>query len=54
MSSYHKAQEIAETLKGWISEGKFLLGEPVQLLPGPDAGIKAKSLEIRGPGRRNG
>lgn len=54
LSSYHKAQEISAVLKQWISEGRFLLGEPVQLLPGPDAGIKAKSLEIRGSERRNG
>ncbi len=54
VSSYHKAREISATLKQWLLEGKFLLGEPVQLLPGPDAGIKPKSLEIRGSGRRNG
>jgi len=33
LSSYPKALEIAETLKGWIQAGKFLLGEPQWLLP---------------------
>lgn len=54
LSSYHKALEICEILKRWLLEGKFLLGEPVRLLPGPDAGIKPQSLEVTGPGRRNG
>ncbi|MEW6572515.1 MAG: homocysteine biosynthesis protein [Bacillota bacterium] len=54
LSSYTRAREICVILKQWISEGKFLLGEPVWLLPGPDAGIAPKTLEIRGPERRNG
>ena len=33
LSSYPKARKIAETLKGWIQKGEFLLGEPQQLLP---------------------
>ncbi len=33
LSSLVKAREIAETLKTWISEGKFLLGEPQFTLP---------------------
>ena len=33
LSSVVKAREIAETLKHWISEGKFLLGEPQFTLP---------------------
>ncbi|MBO8129130.1 MAG: homocysteine biosynthesis protein [Peptococcaceae bacterium] len=49
MSSYAKARIIAEKLKEWIAAGKFLLTEPVALLPGPDAGIKAKCLNINGP-----
>ncbi|MEW6771798.1 MAG: homocysteine biosynthesis protein [Bacillota bacterium] len=53
LSSYVKAREISNILKQWILEGKFLLGEPVQLLPGPDAGITPKTLEIRDSGRRN-
>ncbi len=33
LSSYSKAIEIAETLKEWIREKRFLLGEPQWLLP---------------------
>ena len=33
VSSLPRAREIAETLKTWISEGKFLLGETQHLLP---------------------
>ncbi len=33
LSSYPKAKKIAETLKGWIQKGEFLLGEAQQLLP---------------------
>ncbi len=35
LSSRVKAREIATTLKDWIGKGSFLLGEPVELLPGP-------------------
>lgn len=42
LSSYAGAKEIAATLKGWIQEGNFLIGQPSQLLPGPaKAGEKA-------------
>lgn len=34
LSSYVRAREIAEILKRWIKEGKFLLGQPQELLPG--------------------
>lgn len=47
LSSYPKAVEIAETLKGWIAKGDFLLGEPVQLLPGPESGIGFKPVNER-------
>lgn len=47
LSSYPKAREIAGLLKEWIQKGDFQLGEPVQLLPGPSAGIVAKALEIK-------
>lgn len=47
LSSYPKAREIAETLKEWIRSGKFLLGEPVQLLPGPESGLTFKPLKER-------
>lgn len=33
LSSTVKAREIAETLKGWIAKGQFLLGEPQCTLP---------------------
>ncbi|MCU0538573.1 MAG: homocysteine biosynthesis protein [Desulfobacterales bacterium] len=33
LSSVVKARAIAETLKGWIAEGRFLLGEPQFTLP---------------------
>lgn len=44
VSSYSRAREIAGTLKDWIQKGEFLLGEPSQLLPGPDQGLKGKTL----------
>jgi uncharacterized protein (DUF39 family) len=34
ISSYVRALEIAEILKGWIEKGEFLLTEPVETLPG--------------------
>jgi len=34
VSSYKKAKEIAEILKGWIEKGEFSLTEPVAPLPG--------------------
>ncbi len=33
LSSMNRSREIAQTLKKWIQEGTFLLGEPVALLP---------------------
>jgi uncharacterized protein (DUF39 family) len=33
LSSLVRAREIANLLKEWISQGRFLLGEPVELLP---------------------
>ncbi len=36
LSSVVKAREIAEILKGWITEGSFHLGEPVDLFPTVD------------------
>ena len=47
LSSYPRAVEIANTLKQWIAEGKFLLTEPVAPLPGVEAGIKFKPLKER-------
>jgi uncharacterized protein (DUF39 family) len=42
LSSYHKAREIATTLKGWIQSGSFHLSEAVAPLPGPDSGYRFK------------
>lgn len=47
ISSYSKAVVIAGTLKDWIGSGKFLLTNPVEPLPGIDAGIKMNTLEER-------
>lgn len=47
LSSYPRAREIAYILKEWIQHGKFLLTEPVQPLPGPEANIKLKWLNER-------
>ena len=47
LSSYAKAREIAEELKGWISKGKFLLSEPVQSLPRAESGVTFRPLKER-------
>ncbi len=47
LSSYSKAREISEELKGWIKKGKFLLTEPVAGLPGPGSGYAPKPLKER-------
>ncbi len=47
LSSYAKAREIAETLKSWISNGKFTLSEPVSLLPSAESGTTLKPLKER-------
>ena len=47
LSSYAKAREIAEILKKWITEGKFLLTKPVQLLPDNDNSLSPKFLKER-------
>ncbi len=36
MSSYVRALEIANILKGWIENGEFLLSQPQDMIPGPD------------------
>ncbi|MFC1992939.1 homocysteine biosynthesis protein [Chloroflexota bacterium] len=51
LSSYSKAVEIANTLKDWILNGKFLLTEPIAPLPGVESGITFKSLEERSIGQ---
>jgi len=47
LSSLRKACEIADTLKKWISAGKFFLSEPVAKLPGADSDYKLKTLKER-------
>lgn len=47
LSSYKKAEEVANELKSWINKGKFFLTEPVQLIP--SKGYSVKPLEIRKP-----
>ncbi len=47
LSSYPRALEIANTLKEWILNGKFLLTEPVAPLPGVESGITFKPLKER-------
>ncbi len=47
LSSYPKARKIANILKEWIKQGKFLLAEPVQLLPSADSGLTFKPLKER-------
>ncbi|MBL7157528.1 MAG: homocysteine biosynthesis protein [Candidatus Omnitrophica bacterium] len=47
LSSYAKAREIAEILKGWILKGNFLLTEPVALLPSVESGVTFKPLKER-------
>jgi len=47
VSSYYKARQIAEALKDWITAGKFELGEPVALLPGPDVAEASKPFKER-------
>lgn len=47
LSSYPRAVEVATTLKEWIQSGKFLLTEPVALLPGVESGLTFKPLKER-------
>ena len=46
-SSYMKAREIAQTLKDWITKGKFTLTEPVQPIPSVESGVIFKPLKQR-------
>jgi len=47
LSSYVKAREIAEMLKGWIQQGRFTLAQPVAPLPSADSGYAFRSLPER-------
>jgi uncharacterized protein (DUF39 family) len=42
LSSYYKARQIAEQLKGWIQSGEFYLSEAMAHLPGPESGYQFK------------
>lgn len=52
LSSMPRAREIAKILKDWISKGDFLLGKPVETLPGPESGMNFKPLTERPVKRR--
>ena len=41
LSSYYRAMEIANTLKEWIEEGTFLLGEPQEILPSEETEVSS-------------
>lgn len=47
LSSYGRAKEIADILKGWIESGAFSLTEPVVTLPSADSGLQFKPLKER-------
>jgi len=47
LSSYPRALEIANTLKDWITKGKFLLTEAVAPLPGVESGVTVKPFNER-------
>ncbi len=47
LSSYYKARRIALALKNWIADGSFLLGKPVDPLPGIESGKSFHLLDIR-------
>ena len=47
MSSIAKARAIAGQLKAWIASGGFLLGKPVETLPGFGSDVHPHLLEVR-------
>ncbi len=47
LSSYKKAEEVANELKNWINNGKFFLTEPVNKIP--SKGYTVNPLEIKKP-----
>jgi len=46
LSSYFMAREIAETLRGWIRKGSFLITEKVASLPGVESGQTFKPMPM--------
>ena len=49
-SSYPRARQIAQILKGWIQNGQFELTQPVAGIPSADADIVFKSIPAKKPG----
>ena len=47
LSSYPRAKVIAQELKESIAKGEFILGEPVELIPSVNSGVKFKPLKER-------
>lgn len=47
LSSYKKAEDVANELKSWINNGKFFLTEPVNKIP--SKGYTVNPLEIKKP-----
>jgi len=47
ISSYFKARKVAALLKERITQGDFLLTEPVASLPGPDSGYSFRPMKER-------
>ncbi len=47
LSSYSRAVEIANILKGWIQKGEFYITESVSPLPGVDSGVIVKPMQER-------
>jgi uncharacterized protein (DUF39 family) len=51
LSSLPMAREVAATLKDWIVSGRFLLSQPVELLPGENSGVGFHPFVERPPER---
>jgi Uncharacterized conserved protein len=51
LSSLPMAREVAATLKDWIASGRFLLSQPVELLPGENSGVGSHPFVERPPDR---
>jgi len=47
LSSYPRAREIAGILKDWVAEGRFLLSQPVEQIPGPESGHAFGPLKMK-------
>jgi uncharacterized protein (DUF39 family) len=47
LSSYSRAVDIANILKGWIEKGEFYLTDPVAPIPGAESGATCKPMQER-------